>query len=189
MAIPVQRLLEAAALPAGYEQPYEMLHACHDRVRRMLDLLGRLQDHVQRAGADGQARQAARDILRYFDLAAPQHHLDEERHVLPLLEAAGDAGLGALARRLREDHRAMEQEWAAARVVLDSLAAAPDGAPLDAAGRAVLSTFAGRYAGHLEAEDAIAFPAARQAAGDDVLRAMADDMMARRGIRESPQGR
>ena len=75
---------------AGFEQPFEMLSACHDRVRRSLALLGRLCEHVEVHGTDAQACQAAADVLRYFSLAAPAHHEDEERHVVPALYARGD---------------------------------------------------------------------------------------------------
>ncbi|RYF75253.1 MAG: hemerythrin domain-containing protein, partial [Comamonadaceae bacterium] len=67
----------------GFEQPFAMLEACHERVQRTLALLGRLRGHVQAHGADEPARQAARDVLRYFDIAAPLHHEDEELHVFP----------------------------------------------------------------------------------------------------------
>jgi len=38
---------------------------------------------VRKQGHDARSRSAARDVLRYFDLAAPQRHDDEERHVFP----------------------------------------------------------------------------------------------------------
>ena len=55
----------------GFDQPFEMLEACHERVERSLGLLLRLAEHLVSHGADEQARDAARDVLRYFDLAAP----------------------------------------------------------------------------------------------------------------------
>ena len=55
---------------ASWEQPFDMLRACHDRVHRMLTLLGKLQAHVVVHGVDAQANQAARDVMRYFDQAA-----------------------------------------------------------------------------------------------------------------------
>src|SRR5689334_2494815 len=73
---------------AGFDQPFEMLHACHERVRRSLRLLQRLVAHAQVHGADAQVREAAADVLRYFDLAAPAHHEDEERHLVPRLQAS-----------------------------------------------------------------------------------------------------
>ena len=76
---------------AGYEAPFEMLDACHERVERMLRLLNKLRAHLQASGWDAQAAEAARDVLRYFNEAAPRHHEDEERHVFPAVLAAPDA--------------------------------------------------------------------------------------------------
>ena len=75
----------------GFEQPFEMLEACHERVQRSLALLQRLVDHVDRNGHDADSRSAARDVLRYFDIAGPHHHEDEERHVFPPLQQHADA--------------------------------------------------------------------------------------------------
>ena len=120
-----------AAPGAGFEQPFEMLEACHERVERMLGLIERLAGHLSEAGADASARQAARDVMRYFDRAAPNHHEDEERHVFPALRALGQ---GALADRLHADHEAMAGLWAALRTALAALAYPPVAAATDAAG-------------------------------------------------------
>ena len=177
---PVQ-LAESGALAPGYEQPFGMLHACHERVHRTLALLARLREHVERHGPDDQARQAARDVLRYFDLAAPQHHLDEELHVLPRLESSGSPGLVRLAAQLREDHRRMEAGWARARPLLHALA---DGqaTPLLAA-HETLADFAGLYQRHIAAEESAAFPGAQATMDTASLQAMSEDMMRRRGVR------
>ena len=74
----------------GPEAPFEMLEACHERMQRSLQLLQKLQDHLARHGHDASAVQAAQDVLRYFNLAAPLHHQDEELHVFPPLLALDD---------------------------------------------------------------------------------------------------
>lgn len=179
-AIPLSRL--APGPSAGYEQPFEMLEACHERVQRMLALLARLREHVASHGADESARQAARDVMRYFDQAAPQHHLDEERHVFPVLLQHADAHTQTVVRRLQEDHTAMESGWTAARAVLDALA---NGVrpTLDAQAERTLADFAALYDEHIRAEEGIAYPAARPLLEGDALAAMAQDMMRRRGVR------
>lgn len=179
---PIQLSRLGASSASGFEAPFEMLEACHERVQRMLRLLERLRAHVAGHGADEQARQAARDVMRYFDLAAPQHHLDEERHVFPPLLAAGDAGLVDVVRRLQQDHVQMESGWARARAVLAALA---EGAltTLDAAATQTLADFAGLYASHIEAEEGLVYPAARERLHEAALQAMSHDMMQRRGVR------
>ena len=106
---------------ATFEQPFDMLEACHERVHRMLALLARLKAHMAQHGADTQAQQAARDVMRYFDTAAPNHHRDEELHVFPPLIAQGDAATLAVVTRLQQDHERMEAGWMQARAVLDAI--------------------------------------------------------------------
>jgi hemerythrin-like domain-containing protein len=165
---------------AGFEAPFDMLVACHERVERSLSLLERLAAHVVVHGADAQARDAARDVLRYFDLAAPQHHEDEERHVLPLLRAHGQA---ALAVRLHADHRAMAVAWAGLRPALEALRDGDESAALMASTPQAWRDFAALHRVHAQAEDRIAFPAARALLDAPALRAMGQEMAQRRGVR------
>ena len=196
---------------AGYEAPFEMLDACHERVERMLRLLHKLRAHLQASGWDAQAAEAARDVLRYFNEAAPRHHEDEERHVFPAVLAAPDApalphtgvddssgtdsgsgtSLHAVVRRLLQDHADMQTRWASARPVLERIARPPaeDRAssqtrwqPLAACEEAALDSFASLYASHIEAENHLIYPAAQQALTPAQLQAMSADMMARRGV-------
>jgi len=178
---PVRLASLTAASAAGFEQPFEMLQACHERVQRMLALLARLRQHLRGHGADAQARQAARDVMRYFDQAAPEHHRDEELHVFPPLLAQRDPATQAVVERLRQDHLEMEMRWVAARMLLAAIAAGelsqptpPDEAALDA--------FAELYAGHIEAEEDVAYPAAVALLDSEALEAMSRDMMRRRGL-------
>ena len=194
-------VLGFSAPAVGFEQPFAMLEACHERVLRTLALLARLRAHVLLHGADDNARQAAREVLRYFDIAAPLHHQDEELHVFPLLMADASAEVKTLVQRLHTDHTHMTADWAAARGPLQALAdqvpdrdvgevgsanAAGDGggpnppvfSPDD---NAALDRFATRYADHIEAEEGIAYPAALQLLPPESLPAMGREMAARRG--------
>lgn len=170
---------------AGFDQPFEMLAACHDRVRRSLDLLLRLQAHLAAHGADGQAQGAARDVMRYFDLAAPAHHEDEERHVFPALLAADRAAHEALVERLRQDHRAMAEAWATLRPGLQAVAEGR----WSGAETAGWAAFVALYEDHARAEDDRAFPAARALFGAADQAAMGREMAARRGLTAVNTGR
>ncbi|MGI9134372.1 MAG: hemerythrin domain-containing protein [Rhodoferax sp.] len=169
----------------GLESPFAMLVACHERVQRSLDLLARLQQHLVDHGHDEDARQAARDVLRYFDLAAPLHHEDEELHVFPPLLAGPDAGVHAAVHQLQQDHLAMHANWAAARLVLGSVAESPAGAgaALSAAQTDTLRRFVALYGQHIATEEQIVYPAAQAALGAPAVQAMSQDMMRRRGVR------
>lgn len=173
-----------AAPAAGFDQPLELLLACHQRVERMLGLLARLHDHVAVQGCDTQAAQAAVDVMRYFDLAGPAHHEDEERHLFPLLAASGDAALVALAARLQQEHLAMATQWQAVRADLQAVAAAaPETPRVDPDRRARWQAFATLYRGHVAAEEALAYPAAMAGLDAPARAAMGDEMARRRGLR------
>lgn len=164
---------------AGFDAPFELLAACHERVERSLALLRRLVDHAAREGADAQARQAARDVLRYFDEAAPHHHEDEERHVFPRLLATGDAALAARVHRLQADHLAMAAQWQVLRPRLQGLAEGETAAPAELA--AAAAGFAALYEPHLRLEDEQIFPAARALCDRAVLAEIGAEMAQRRG--------
>lgn len=173
-----------SAPAAGFEEPFEMLATCHERVERMLALQVKLQQHLLDKGCDEPARQAARDVMRYFDLAAPLHHQDEELHVFPALLNGPDTALHALVARLIQNHRDMEVAWAQARRVLlaiaDSLASS--WTPLTLEQTAALTAFAALYRQHLDDEDNVAYPAAQAVLSPDAVLAMSEDMMQRRGV-------
>lgn len=164
----------------GFDQPFEMLEACHDRVRRSLALLGRLLAYLSDHPHDAQSRSAARDVLRYFELAAPLHHQDEERHVFPRLAGDADAALTDAVARLRADHAQMESLWAGLRPLLQGWAGEAAVAVPDEPARQLAAAFSGLYAQHLEVEETRVFPAARAGIGEEELRSMSQDMAKRR---------
>lgn len=181
MSQPIGITPPGSAPGPGFEEPFEMLQACHERVGRMLALLHKLRAHMRMHGADDQVRQAARDVMRYFDVAAPQHHRDEELHVFPALLALHDAGLAALVARLQQDHVQMDARWKPARSLLEALAQGERTA-FNEADDAVLDAFAKLYDGHAEAEESVAFPRAAAAMEPGRLEAMGQEMAARRGV-------
>jgi hemerythrin-like domain-containing protein len=172
---------------AGFEQPFEMLQACHERVIRTLALLARLREHLRRHGSDAQARQAAQDVMRYFDMAAPQHHRDEEMHVFPALIAHGGPATLALVSRLQQDHLQMESRWAAARGVLAAIAQGRLTVP-GQNDEAALDAFSILYEGHIEAEETQAYPAALAVLDAGALATMGREMMQRRGVKAIAPG-
>lgn len=189
LAAPDASLPGHRAPGVGFEQPFDMLTACHERVQRSLRLMRRLVAHLAAQGWDAPAASAATDVMRYFDLAAPHHHKDEELHVFPLLLVQGDAELRAVVQRLQQDHVHMAADWPAARAVLARVAAhgaapigtgAADWVPLSASEQASLDRFAGHYGRHIDDEDGWVYPAARRLLAPEALAAMGGEMQRRR---------
>jgi hemerythrin-like domain-containing protein len=174
---------------AGFDEPMEMLHACHDRVRRSLELLRRIGERLTQGRVDADVHRAAADVLRYFDQAAPNHHEDEEQHIFPLvLRHTDDARVRAAVVKLQEDHLVMESQWARLRTPLVALAAGRaqgfGAAQIEAAAR-----FRALYQDHARNEETLVFPAAAALLDEAALRAMGEEMAGRRGATRWPGSR
>ena len=162
---------------ATFDDPLGMLKACHGRIERQLTTLGRLQKHLPQFGCDEDARSAARAILRYFDLAAPNHHADEESSVFPRLAAKAPAAKPLLD-DLERDHAAIAESWTRLRPLLASIAAGQ---------RAVLSpkdvaAIRGAYESHIAREESELIPLAAATFDADTLAAIGREMAARRNV-------
>ncbi len=162
---------------AGFDAPFELLAACHDRVRQRLDLLARLLDHLRGHGADANAHAAAADVLRYFDIAAPHHHEDEERHLVPVLQASDDPACRDAAAQLLDDHAALRTAWQQLRPLLQSLDPAQT-RELEAAARRFIEL----HRPHLELEDTLVYPAAAARLPASRQATIGHEMAERRGV-------
>lgn len=183
--IPISRISLPGHLSpsAGFDAPFDMLTACHERVIRTLALLERLRQHMDKVGIDADAVDAAKDVMRYFDIAAPRHHEDEELHVFPALLAANDSSLHEIVIKLQQDHKNMECAWTRARKVLEMVTDADqqiDNSRLSGADQSALRAFCDLYDQHIETEESLVYPAAIQRLSSEALQVMGEDMMMRR---------
>ncbi|GAB1235318.1 hemerythrin domain-containing protein [Ferrigenium sp. UT5] len=161
----------------GFDDPLEMLRACHGRITAQCDTLNRLVTHLQTHGNDEQAAQAARAILRYFDTAGRHHHQDEEQDLFPVLRASGDARAAQYIVRLLAEHKELESAWRALRPLLAAIA--EDRAnTLDAD---VAASFINGYARHIEFENGTLLPLAATLLHAAQLQTLGRSMAARRG--------
>ena len=147
-------------------------------------LLQRLLQHVAAQGADAQAQEAAANILRYFDLAAPHHHEDEERHVFPRLLASDDPELVQCVRTLQQQHHEMAANWQQLRPLL--LAVQQGQAPDLTAHTALIDRFVALYETHIALEEGLAFPAGFAGMPSEQRTQMGEEMASRRGATRLP---
>jgi len=168
----------------GFEVPLEMLSACHGRVERQCQTLLRLVPHLAANGPDQAAREAAQNILRYFDTSAKHHHADEEEDLFPaLLQVASGterAQLRQLIDALLGQHRELEQAWGQLRWKLEGIwLGTMPGLDADEVARLV-----DLYRLHIAREEEELLPLAARLLGDAELDAVGRTMRARRGIKE-----
>lgn len=163
-----------------FDEPMDMLRACHERLQARLETLLRLAAWLPEHGADQAAQQAAASVMRYFDSAAVNHHLDEEHDLLPALQARATGKFADEVRALREwveaDHRRIGAAWGVLRGFLGRIAAgAAATLPEDA-----VADFVEAYRRHIEREEGELFPLAEVLLDADDLNTMSATMSARR---------
>jgi len=174
------------ATPApAFDEPMEMLAACHERIEAQLCTLEKLVEHLPAKGADAVAREAAVAVMRYFDTAGVDHHRDEDEDIFPLLRHLAAERrrpeVSAVINGLEEDHATMDAQWARVRQRLEAIAAGRD-ARLDAED---VGRFVWLYRRHIEKEAALVLPFAREAVSETERAALGSRMAARRRIRAS----
>jgi hemerythrin-like domain-containing protein len=165
----------------GFDEPLEMLAACHGRIQDQIATLEKMVPHLARAGCDGPAQEAARAVMRYFDSAGAQHHQDEEQDLFPLLRRhAGERGRGdvlAALDVLAREHKTMDEVYARIRTRLSDVAEARS-PRLDIE---QVAHFAWIYRRHIMREEALAFGFAAEVLTPAERSALGASMAARRG--------
>lgn len=169
-------LLGGAAAP-GFDDPLEMLQACHGRIRAQCATLHKLQRHLPQQGGDAQAQQAAQAILRYFDTAGQYHHQDEEQDLFPALLGTANTEAQALVAHLLQEHQGMEAAWQRLRPLLLQVAAGQVAALDEAAAQ-----FIAVYDRHIELENGQLLPLAARLLNTAQLQHIGRRMAARRGV-------
>ena len=164
-----------------YDHPLEMLAACHERIEERLETLQRLTAHLTAHGCDDEARQAAANVMRYFDTAGELHHEDEEINVFPALASKmpHDEHLRELITRLRWEHDIMRVLWKSLRALLKPIA---DGMSADLSPE-LPEKFAARYRQHIALEETELLPVAQRAFSVEEQAALGAEMAQRRGVK------
>lgn len=171
-----------AANAPSFDEPLDMLAACHERIEAQLCTLERLIEHVAAKGADAPAREAAAQVMRYFDTAGVEHHRDEDEEIFPLLRrlaAERDRPeVSAVINGLEQDHSTMDAQWSRLRERLEAICAGRDAR----LGAQDVAPFAWLYRRHMEKESALVLPFAREAISETERAELGGRMAARRRI-------
>ncbi|AOW13553.1 hemerythrin [Hydrogenophaga crassostreae] len=93
--------------------PISNFNNCHVGIVKRLKALDELPALLEPAA---RARQIAEESLEFFREAIFEHHLEEERELFPAVIASAQAGdeltrVKAMAKRLTDEHRAVEALW------------------------------------------------------------------------------
>lgn len=93
-------------------------------------------------------------IVAFFDQEMKEHHLEEDRHIFPILLARGDAQLVEKVQALKAEHEELRQGWQELRSWLEREGSDQmDGVAL----RASFQRYSDCFAGHLALEESLQF--------------------------------
>lgn len=70
-----------------FEQPLELLLSCHEKILHFSSALSELSIVLKKEGWNDALKASSDQIRRYFNVAAHEHHLDEENHLFPAIIA------------------------------------------------------------------------------------------------------
>lgn len=168
----------------SFDQPLEMLAACHERIEVQLAALERLSQQLAKNGCDTETRSTAQAVLQYFDTSGEMHHKDEDEDLFPLVRvraaAQGRTEVAAVIDELEREHSTMHSQWRRMREQLRAIA--DGGARLDTE---EVARFTWLYRRHMERESAAVLPFAREALDENQRAALGKRMAARRSEQRS----
>lgn len=159
----------------SFDEPLEMLVACHDKIRQFCTQLERLPTYIAEHGVNDAVRTTIDGVVRYFDQAGPAHHLDEEEELFPILLARVPDAAPKL-EQLSGEHGYLHSRWNAIR---DELLALKNG-NISAISRIEVAEFTRLYREHAAIEEAWMIPIAATVLTDEEKRAAGHRMAARR---------
>lgn len=162
-----------------FATPLAMLVACHDRVRHYAALTRTLVTHLEQHGADAAAIAGAQSILRYFDVAAPLHHQDEDEDLFAAMLPLADPTLRANIEAIMAEHDTLGALWQEVRQALLAVVAGDD----NQLTHALAARFAQLYPAHALREEEDIYPYAKVLLDEATLAELGRRMAARRGQR------
>ena len=161
---------------ASWNEPIEMLYACHGKVKRFCRQLTILPDYLEKNGCNQAVKNDVQQILNYFNQSAPLHHDDEEKDFFPLLvkyvpEAQKDID------ELERQHVTLHDSWTKLSEQLQALLK-DERKNIDVT---LINHFVSSYGKHITLEEPL-FELGKQHLSESELREIGDIMSARRRV-------
>ncbi|AOF53487.1 hypothetical protein BKG91_11210 [Rodentibacter caecimuris] len=159
---------------ATWNEPIDMLYACHGKVKRFCHQLSLLPDYLEKNGINQAVLNDIKIILQYFNQAAPLHHDDEEKDFFPALMAKRPETKSKVA-ELERQHLDLHKNWFELSKQLEALIAQKT----DKIDSALIQRFISGYANHIAIEEPL-FELGKQYLSETELNAIGQVMSKRR---------
>lgn len=157
-----------------WDEPIEMLYACHGRVKQFCRQLLLLPDYLAKNGVNQAVKNDVQQILNYFNQAAPLHHDDEEKDFFPALAEKLPETQKAID-ELENQHETLHQTWYELRDRLEELLADK----IEHIELELIKRFVAGYDLHISIEEPL-FELGREHLAQEQLNAMGKIMAERR---------
>lgn len=159
-----------------WDEPIEMLYACHGKVKNFCRQLQLLPDYLDKNGVNQAVKNDVQQILNYFNQSAPLHHDDEEKDFFPALikqrpEAQTDVDL------LEAQHIALHRNWDELSAQLVALL----NGEIQQIDRALIQRFVAGYDQHIAIEEPL-FELGREHLSQEELNSIGQIMADRRRV-------
>ena len=161
----------------GFDDPIGLLRACHEKMLAHCELLTAL---IEKDNLDAAAREAARNISRYFSQSAPQHHRDEEEDLFPRINRQS-LKIAELIHTLKKEHETLDTLWNSIAPELKQLPA--DG--FSSTCKQAANEFSTLCGQHIARENRELLPLASNSLSQQALAEIGEKMAARRGVKFS----
>ena len=163
---------------ATWNEPIEMLYACHSKVKRFCRQLSILPDYLEKHGYTQAVLNDVEQILTYFNRAAPLHHEDEELDFFPQLVKVAPQAQSSID-ELEQQHEYLHENWNALSAQLEELIS-EQRQNID---EHLIESFVQGYERHIALEEPL-FEMGRECLSADILAEMGKSMSARRQVKE-----
>lgn len=157
-----------------WDEPIDMLYACHGRVKQFCRQLQLLPDYIAQHGLNQAVKNDVQQILNYFNQAAPLHHDDEEKDFFPAL-AKKLPEVQTSIDELESQHEALHQNWSELKEKLEDLLAEK----IENIDASLIKRFVAGYDLHISIEEPL-FELGREHLVADELASMGKIMAQRR---------
>lgn len=159
-----------------WDEPIDMLYACHGKVKNFCRQLQLLPNYLDKNGVNQAVKNDVQQILNYFNQSAPLHHDDEEKDFFPALikqrpEAQTDVDL------LESQHIELHRNWDELSAQLVALL----NGDIQQIDRALIQRFVAGYDQHIAIEEPL-FELGREHLSQEELNSIGQIMADRRKV-------
>ena len=165
---------------SGFVDPLGMLQDCHRRIEHFLNVLSTVAGRARGRALDVDESTAVEDALHYFRVGGSRHTDDEELSLFPRLSAHADAPDRTMNNLQDEHQRAQGLHYVIDRLFAIWMNDRTLKKELEQQLDSAMAQLEQLYAGHIEVEERILFPAAAKLLSREELVAIGDEFRRRR---------